>query len=289
MSAPEPFRPVVNALEDASALDAPAKAVGKTVRGIFSPGRVKDAISGTWLGHALHPLLTDVVIGSFLSASLLDAMGGDDAAVERLLSVGIASYAPTALTGVNDWADSEIADDAVRRVGLVHATINLSALTLYAGSLIARRGGAASKARRRSLAGAAVLTVGGYLGGHLSYTRGVGTNQTAFDLGSDEWSTAAASADVRPDEPKRVVVGDTPVVLLRRGGALHAIHDRCSHRGCSLSEGEWEGETVTCPCHGSMFDVHDGSVIRGPASAGQPFYRVREQNGAVEVSLAGRG
>src|SRR3712207_1190186 len=98
-------------LEELGALDAPGKAIGKQVRSIFAPGSPqKEAAAGTWLGHALHPLLTDVVIGSFMSATLLDLLGGDDDAVQRLIGVGIAAYGPTAATGVNDWADSEIAD-----------------------------------------------------------------------------------------------------------------------------------------------------------------------------------
>src|SRR3954466_10513177 len=73
-----PVAPVVEAIESAEALDAPARAVAKQVRNTLTPGALKDAISGTWLGHALHPMLTDVVIGSFVSATLLDLVGGPD-------------------------------------------------------------------------------------------------------------------------------------------------------------------------------------------------------------------
>ena len=68
----------LEALENTEALDGPAGAIAKQVRGQITPGPVKDALAGTWLGHALHPLLTDVVIGSFLSATILDVLGGDD-------------------------------------------------------------------------------------------------------------------------------------------------------------------------------------------------------------------
>ena len=97
---PTPFDPLVRKVESAVFLDAPAKAVAKQVRSLLSSSSaVKEAVSGTWLGHALHPLLTDVVIGSFVSATLLDVLGGDDdgRASERLIGVGIAAYAPTAL------------------------------------------------------------------------------------------------------------------------------------------------------------------------------------------------
>jgi nitrite reductase/ring-hydroxylating ferredoxin subunit/uncharacterized membrane protein len=280
---------LVDAVESASPLDTPGKKVGKTVRNAIKPGAAKDAVSGTWLGHAVHPMLTDVVIGSFLSATLLDLLGqdADSGAQERLIAVGIAAYGPTALTGVNDWADSEPVDDAVRRVGLVHASTNALALTLYGSSLAARRRGSRTKGKLLSLAGAGVLAAGGYLGGHLSFTKGVGPNQTAYDPGPDEWTKAVDSGDLAQDESKTVVVEETPVLLVRHRKHVHAIHDRCSHRGCSLGElGEVDGETVECGCHGSRFSLRDGSIERGPATAPQPAYEVREQDGAIEIKLS---
>jgi nitrite reductase/ring-hydroxylating ferredoxin subunit/uncharacterized membrane protein len=289
MTDPAPLRPVTDAIESASALDSTGNAVGKAVRGAVGPGALKDGLSGTWLGHALHPLLTDVVIGSFISATMLDVLGGDDgdgSAARRLIGVGIAAYGPTALTGVSDWSDSEAVDPAVRRVGLVHAASNSIALTLYSSSLVARRKGAHGRGKLLSLAGAAVLGAGGYLGAHLSYVNGVGPNQTAFDQGPDDWTEAADGADVTEGELKAVVVDDTPVLLVRHAHGLHALHDRCSHRGCSLAGmGEVDGDTIECGCHGSRFSLSDGSVERGPATVGQPVYEVRESAGKIEVKL----
>src|SRR3954466_14136310 len=170
------MRPLAEIAESAAPLDGVGKKVGKTVRGALRPGPVKDAVSGTWLGHALHPVLTDVVIGSFTSATLLDVLGGDDdgTAAQRLIGVGIAAYGPTALTGVNDWADAEPTDAAVRRVGLVHASGNATPPGLYASSLVARRKGNHGKGKLLGAAGAAVMGLAGFLGGHLSFTQGVG-------------------------------------------------------------------------------------------------------------------
>ncbi|CAN5606108.1 hypothetical protein BH20ACT18_BH20ACT18_08200 [soil metagenome] len=277
--------PLVSAVESARVLDWPGKTVGKAVRGVLSPGKVKDALSGTWLGHALHPLLTDVVIGSFLSATLLDVLGGDDdgRASERLIAVGIAAYGPTALTGVSDWADTEPADDAVRRVGLVHAASNTTALSLYVASLAARRRGDRGKGKLLAAGGATVLLVTGYLGGHLSYSHGVGPDQTVFDPGPEDWTPAADASLLPEGRPTRVVVEETPVLLLRDADQFFAIHDRCSHRGCSLSDGTVEGDEIVCACHGSRFDRRDGSVRRGPATAPQPAFQVRVSDGRLEV------
>jgi nitrite reductase/ring-hydroxylating ferredoxin subunit/uncharacterized membrane protein len=286
MAASTPLRPLVDALEHATALDAPGKAVGKAVRGAIAPGTAKEALSGTWLTHAVHPPLTDVVIGSFLAATLLDLTSpGTPEASERLLQVGLAAAVPTALSGANDWADTEIADARVRRVGLVHASINVSALTLYALSLAARRRGSAGRGRALALAGAAALTAGGFLGGHMSYTRGVGPNQTAFDPGPSDWTVVANAPEVEEARPIAAVAGDTPVFLVRHGDDVHAMHDRCSHRGCSLSDGEIDGDVITCACHGSRFDVRDGSVLRGPATAEQPVFDARAVDGRIEVRL----
>src|SRR3954451_18733772 len=105
-------RPLARAIERASSLDAPARAAAKAVRGAVGPGPVKDALSGTWLGHALHPMLTDTVIGTWTSALLLDLAGGRDrGAADRLVAAGVLAALPTALTGASDWADAEPADD----------------------------------------------------------------------------------------------------------------------------------------------------------------------------------
>ena len=275
----------LQALENAEPLDAPGQTIAKTVRGTVGPGALKDAISGTWLGHALHPLLTDLVIGSFVSATVLDVIGGDSdgKAAERLIAVGIASYPPTALTGTSDWADTELADPRVRRVGLAHAAANAAALGLYAASLKSRRGGNTARGKALGLAGSAALAAGGFLGAHMSYAQGVGPNQTTYDPGPTDWTHAAGSDELSSGTPKAVVVQDTPVMLLRHGDGLHAIHDRCSHRGCLLSDGKIDGEVVECACHGSRFRLEDGSIERGPATQAQPSFEVRENDGRIEV------
>jgi nitrite reductase/ring-hydroxylating ferredoxin subunit/uncharacterized membrane protein len=280
-----PLEPLVRAIESAEFLDPVAKQAGKTVRGVLSGGPIKDAVSGTWLGHAVHPMLTDVVIGSFTAASLLDLLtpGDDGRASERLIALGLTAYVPTAVAGANDWADSEPVDDTVRRAGLVHAASNAVGATLYTASLRARRRGARGRGAVLGFAGMAVMAAGGYIGGHLSLSKGVGPDQTVFDPGPTEWTAAADASQVPEGRPTRVVVDDTPVLLLREGELIFAIHDRCSHRGCSLSEGSLEGSEIVCSCHGSRFDLRTGAVLGGPATSAQPAFQVRVQDGRVEV------
>jgi len=134
----------VGALESVEAVDGAALKLAGAVTSAVPVGAPRDALSGTWLGHALHPALTDVVIGSFLSATLLDLLGGDETgrARERLIEIGLATSAPTVATGLSDWAMTVYGDRRVRPVGLAHASANLTAATLYAASLAAGRPGA---------------------------------------------------------------------------------------------------------------------------------------------------
>src|SRR5436853_7907312 len=81
------------------------QAVGGAVGKVLKPGPVKDFLSGTWLGHAAHPVLTDLPIGSFTSALALDLLGGEDAGAQTLVGLGILSALPTALTGLSELAD----------------------------------------------------------------------------------------------------------------------------------------------------------------------------------------
>jgi nitrite reductase/ring-hydroxylating ferredoxin subunit len=134
-----------------------------------------------------------------------------------------------------------------------------------------------------------ILMAGGYLGGYLSFNKGVGPDQTVYDPGPSDWRPAADASLLADGRPARVVVDDTPVFLLRAGENVFAIHDRCSHRGCSLTDGELEGDQVVCACHGSRFDVRDGAVKGGPATAPQPSFQVREQDGRIEVRLLAPG
>ena len=281
-----PANQALGALESVEALDPVALKLAKAVSTAVPVGAPRDALSGTVLGHALHPLLTDVVVGSFVSATLLDLLGGDESgrASERLIEVGLVTVAPTVASGLTDWAFTVFGDRRARPVGLVHATANLTASTMYAASLVARRRGARGRGQLLAVAGGAALSVGGFLGGHLSFTRGVGVNETAFDEGPGDW-TAVDVVELEDDRPTAALAGDTPILLLRRTGRMYAIHDRCSHRGCPLSGGKVEGESVTCPCHGSRFSLIDGSIERGPATAPQPVFEARDREGRIEVKL----
>jgi nitrite reductase/ring-hydroxylating ferredoxin subunit/uncharacterized membrane protein len=271
-----------------AALDGPAAAVAKRVRGLLGPGALKDAISGTWLGHPLHPPLTDVPIGTWTSATLLDVLGGRDSrpAAERLIGVGIAAAVPTALSGIVEYSDSEPGHDEVRRAGAVHALANVTALSLYSASLVARRRGAHGTGVLLGVAGATALVSGGWLGGLLAYHLGTGVDETAFLDGPEDWTPALDASMLADGRPATATVGDLEILLVRRGGEIHALADRCNHRGGPLHDGELVGDCIECPWHGSRFRLGDGSVARGPAAYPQPVFEAREHEGRIEVRAA---
>ena len=281
------IRPLAERIEEIQQLDSAGEALKSLVDRYVPPrSELKDLLSGTWLGHPLHPVLTDVVLGAWTSSFLLDLLPGRRTrkASDRLVDIGILAAVPTALAGLSDWADVW---GRPRRVGLVHAGANTVALYLYVSSSLARKRGRRLRGWWLSMTGFGVITTSAYLGGHLSFGRGIGVDQTAFDEGPTDWRPVIADADLPEGSPTAVTVGAVPLLLVRRGATVHAISDRCSHRGCSLHGGDVSGgTTVVCPCHGSTFSLEDGALLHGPATAPQPAYLTRVRDGQVEVRLA---
>jgi nitrite reductase/ring-hydroxylating ferredoxin subunit/uncharacterized membrane protein len=276
---------ISKAVAGMAALDAPGKTIASKVTELLPAGPVKDLISGVPIGHALHPLLTDLPIGTWTSATILDLVGGESArpASEALIGVGILAAVPTAVSGFSDWADSEYGHDDIRRLGVAHAAANIGALALYGASLLARRRGAQGTGVMLGLAGAAALTAGGWLGGDLAYTHGIGVDQTAFDSPPSDWTPVLDASMLADDRPTAATAGDVAIMVVRRNGTLHALADHCTHRGGPLSEGKLVGDCVQCPFHQSRFNLEDGSVEQGPATYPQPVLDVREHDGRIEV------
>jgi nitrite reductase/ring-hydroxylating ferredoxin subunit/uncharacterized membrane protein len=267
---------VTSRLGGTSALDAVADPLQKIV-GSVPPGRLKDALSGTPSGHPLHPALVAVPLGAFAGVAALDALDADPVATRRLLGFGIVSVAPTAAAGLSDWADTSGRE---RRVGVVHALCNSAGTLLMVASWWRRRRGGG---RGLSAVALGLLGVSGWLGGHLAYARGIGVDVTAFEDEISDWTDAMADGDLLADAPAVARVGRNDVLLVRHGGSVHAIADRCSHRGGPLHEGELVDGCVQCPWHGSRFLLQDGAVARGPASRPQPAYETRVVEGRVQV------
>lgn len=276
---------LVERLGRIEAVDTLAKPASAVVARAVAPQPLKDLLSGSWLGHPFHPLLTDIPIGAWTSAMVLDLVGGRrcEEAADRLIGIGVLAAIPTAATGASDWSDYLGAEG---RVGFVHAMANVAAAACYGASYVARRRGSRLSGLALSVAGAALATGGGYLGAHLAYVRGVNVNRNAWDHKLEEWVAVIDEADLPEGQPVLARAGDTPVFLLREDGRIYAIGDRCGHAGGPLHEGRFENGCVVCPWHQSTFRLADGGVVHGPATVAQPAYDVRIEHGKVLVQSA---
>jgi uncharacterized membrane protein len=167
-------------LEGSSALDAPVGLVQPLVDALLADKKRADALQGMWLGHAVHPLLVMVPIGSWTSATVLDLVGGQSSrdAAQRLVGLGVLAFPSAAVTG---WAEWGGAGQREKRVGVVHALSNVTAAGLFAASWKARRADRHLRGVVLGLAGHAAVGVGGYLGGHLTEARKVGSRHPDFD------------------------------------------------------------------------------------------------------------
>jgi nitrite reductase/ring-hydroxylating ferredoxin subunit/uncharacterized membrane protein len=275
---------LISRLEQNSSLDR-VVAAGQRAARLIRPGKLRDGLHGVWLGHPLHPVLVQAPVGAWLSASILDWSGGDQKAARRLAAAGLTAAVPAAVAGLADWSEQH---EQQMRVGVVHAAGNLAAMGLYGASLLAR-GPRLGRALR--LAGLAAVAASGLAGGHISFRLAGGANhaEAVPHLVEPGWHLLMPSADLSEGKPVRQLLGEVPVVAIRAGGAVHVLADRCSHMSGPLSDSELSDGCLTCPWHGSVFRIADGSVARGPATAPQPAFRTREVGGAIQVCLPDAG
>jgi nitrite reductase/ring-hydroxylating ferredoxin subunit/uncharacterized membrane protein len=263
-----------------------------TVTAALDPGgalgpKVGKFLHGTWLGHPLHVVLTDVPIGSWTAAAVLDALEektgsravgrGADIAIR----VGLVGAAAAAITGLADW--SKIGGGQPRRIGLAHGLLNTIAAACYVTSLCLRRNRSRSAGRRLAWCGLIVSSAAAYLGGHLVYKEKIGVDHTAGYSPPEDFVSVLAEAELAENQLRRVNANGMPVLLVRRGQRIYAIAETCAHLGGPLSEGKLEDATVRCPWHGSRFALEDGRAVEGPSVHAQPVLEVRVHNGQIEV------
>jgi len=288
--------PVINIITQQQWLDKVGDAVQPAILKTFEAGGktgqdIKDFLHGVWLGHPLHPAITDVPVGAWTAAAVLDSLElfgekkykkGADVAI----AVGLVGAAGSAVTGLTDWTGTS---GKSRKIGLVHALLNVTATALYTTSYFLRK----RKDSRKTAIGLAMLGYGissfsAYLGGNLVFREQIGVDHTATAVEYPEDFVAVLPENELAENQMRCVkAGEVAVLLVRKNGELFAMAHTCSHLGGPLSEGDLlEDGNVRCPWHGSVFSLQDGSVVDGPATAPQPKFDVRVNNGQIEVRLA---
>jgi nitrite reductase/ring-hydroxylating ferredoxin subunit/uncharacterized membrane protein len=310
------FVKLLNTLENAASLDPFVDRVRGIVNGVIQPQPVRDVLHGVPVGHPVHPLLVLIPTGAWVSAAVLDLVPGNERAARLLVGLGVISVAPTAAAGYTDW--SELHEQQMR-VGLVHAASNIVATALYTVSWIERGRGHTTRGKVLSMIGLAVVSGGGYLGGHLSYRQAAGANHAEdvphrFPAG---WQPFAQLDDLPQNKLFTKDVGGVQLVAVRRGDRVDVLSNTCSHLSGPLNQGNLSGgrygaegdepgssadggsadisydssgeACVICPWHSSTFSLETGEVLRGPATSPQPKFDTCISNGQVEVLLPNAG
>jgi len=260
---------------------------------LFRPIRpVKDFLNGSWLGHPIHPAVTDVPIGAFIVALVLDLVGQADAALVALV-VGQVTFVVALVTGLADFAD---ADGSARARATTHGTIMFVAGFVTASSMIGRMSGVVDPTVTTSLLviGLVLVLAGAFVGGDLVFVfgnmvsrhafRGAGTKWIALDTGG-----VADLADLPESTPTKMRAGINDLVVVRIGDAVHALHAVCAHAGGPLEKGTVTPDgCLQCPWHGTRYQLADGTLRRGPAVYDQPAYEVRSTETGYEVRRRSR-
>jgi nitrite reductase/ring-hydroxylating ferredoxin subunit/uncharacterized membrane protein len=290
--------PVENALAlvEQPWLDRPAKALQGAIQSAYEAGgpagrTLKNFLHGVWLGHPLHPVITDVPVGAWTAALALDTLEvttgqrAFGAAAEVGVGLGVVSALAAAVSGLTDW---QHVGGKARRVGLIHGISNIIATSLFGASWLLRRQRKRGAGRQFGLLGYLVAMLGAYLGGHMVFAQRIGVNHTSDEANPQEFTPVLPVAELADGRLRKVEVRGVPLLLVKRGDRLYALAETCAHLGGPLSEGWLVEDSVVCPWHQSRYRLEDGRVLDGPSTYDQPCFETRVRNGQVEVRAARR-
>jgi nitrite reductase/ring-hydroxylating ferredoxin subunit/uncharacterized membrane protein len=277
-----PYSPVLDFIEQQPWLDTADGAISRALDPLLKAPEaqpVKDLLHGRWLGHALHPVLTDLPIGFWTGSLLLDLTGARWSAGVINMFGSLAAVA-TAITGVADWTDTFGRE---RKLGLAHGLLNLTGMGFQLMSLSARLRMDHGRAFQLSFLGWSTSVAAAWLGGELVYNRGVMVNRDAWTAGPAAWTPVLKESELADRQTRKVEVEGRAVLLYREGLRVFAIENTCAHAGGPLDEGEVHDGIVTCPWHGSQYRLTDGAALRGPTTFPQPRLLSRVSKGMIEV------
>jgi nitrite reductase/ring-hydroxylating ferredoxin subunit len=212
---------------------------------LFHPIRpIQNFLNGTWLGHPVHAVVTDVPIGAMTVSIIADVIG-QPLVADVAMVLGVLAMVAAAVTGLADYTE---VDGNARTRATVHGSIMVVSLLVY--------------------------LIGTHVNRHA--WRGTGVKWIKLDLGN--------LTDIPEGGPTRLKAGINELAVIRQGDRILAVHAQCAHAGGPLAEGTLVGDAIQCPWHGSRFRLADGHVVRGPAMYDQPAYEVRRaEAGGWEV------
>jgi nitrite reductase/ring-hydroxylating ferredoxin subunit/uncharacterized membrane protein len=256
-------------------------------------------------GHPLHPALIAFPI-AFLYGGFLFDLGGRiwDASsawtTGAYLSIAaVASGLIAAIPGLIDYLYIVPPDSSGRTRATYHLVVNVTALAAYAAGWLFRdlrswEPGLGTLVLEA--AGILCVTAGGWLGGTLVYRNQIGVDhryagagkwrEQAIDAGPGGDMVVALGDELKVNQMKLLHIGGRRLVLARTETGYVAFDDRCTHRGGSLADGTLACGTVTCPWHGSQFDVQSGMVKAGPTDMAIRTYPVKQVGDEVRLTLS---
>lgn len=252
---------------------------------LFHPIRpIQNFLNGTWLGHPVHAVVTDVPIGA-LTVSLVADVIGQHVVADVSMTLGVLAMVASAVTGAADYAE---VDGTARNRATVHSTLMVVSLVLYVISLAIRAGNPVDRLAPIVLAVIAylILSLGANIGGDLVYLIGTHVDRHAWRGAGTKWIALdlAGLPDIPNGGPTKLRAGINELAVIRDGENLLAVHAQCAHAGGPLAEGSVESGVIECPWHGSRFRMADGHVVRGPSMYDQPAYEIRRaEAGGWEV------
>jgi nitrite reductase/ring-hydroxylating ferredoxin subunit len=258
-------------------------------RGLGRPGKLlQDFLNGSWLGHSLHPVVVDVVVGGSTVAALFQVLSWLGVADLRtallwvLAMTGLAALSAI-VSGLTDFKDTATGDE--RAVVGLHGLINIVASVILIAAFLILLAGGDALASWLIVGGFAVLSVGAFIGGHVVFKYGYMVNHNAFAGGKKarEFTAVLPAAELPEATPTRAMLGATALVVVRRGDVVFALKETCSHAGGPLAQGTLVGDTIVCPWHGSAFRLSDGAVRHGPSTTRQVAYCARINGDQLEV------
>jgi nitrite reductase/ring-hydroxylating ferredoxin subunit/uncharacterized membrane protein len=253
-------------------------------------------------GHPLHPALIPFPFAFLVGAFVFDLAGY---LLERpglwitgwyLAPAGVGMALVAAVPGAIDYFTTVPPRSSGRRRATKHAAVNLLAVALFAVAWFVR-GHPEVPSEPGTLVvqgvAAALLTLGGWMGGTLVFRNQIGVDHRYANAGKwqvdtvrrerlqDDETDVGPADELGPDQMKLLRVGERRIVIGRTDQGFVAFDDRCTHRGGPLADGVLACGVVQCPWHGSQFDVQTGAVKRGPAGEGIRTYDVRERDGRL--------
>jgi nitrite reductase/ring-hydroxylating ferredoxin subunit/uncharacterized membrane protein len=257
--------------------------------------------------HPIHPMLVSLPIGLWTGSLAYDlaAQAKDgDAELKRsandMMLAGIVGALAAAVPGIIDYLAIIPSESSSKKRGATHGLLNVTATALYGLNWLLRTRSPERWGRRLgtplSFLGFGTVLYSGWLGGSMVYQDQIAVEHacpggTPMLEGGPIEATAGAAVEVArrsefesSGQTKLVHLNGHRIVVARSGERIVAFQDHCTHEGGPLSDGVLACGAITCPWHGSQFDVETGEVLNGPAEEQVRVYPIALDGDSIRIT-----